>query len=440
MPKTFYEHSFWTCCSNPTTIESRSSSPKLKPARSIGIPLELLRTLTEADALPGLTLAATPDEAHARLEEAYLTRGRILFEREADDIGTLRAADPGDVLPAIVLVAALDQRPNRRLESLLRLAEPYGIGGLLLGRWPSGTTCHVDGEGQVIAVEGELAGRLNNACLVHITESQAAEYGRLIAASHGAHNNHLPSESRHRGAPEIPKQSLAAQEGESPPVSLLLLGPPEVRVGDRLIPLARREKAFELLVYLALHPGATRKHLLKVLWPGDFPGDFHSTLRHLRDPLKQATGLKEKLFIRHENDRYWIMEDLIDVDVWRLYKLLSEAHAAENDEARIEVLEKVARLCRGVALDGAEFDWCERDGWPLTRAMADALVQLARLQEESHPDRAMELLAQALTLDPDSEETYHDLIALQRRLGLQAEAGRTAKALKHRLAAFGSQP
>lgn len=401
------------------------------------VPEDELRRLVEMEALPGLSLVSAGEDAIARLEELYLTRGRSMFERDADDIGALRAADPGDVLPAVVLVKRLEERPDRRLEALLRVASPYGIGGLLLGRWSAGTTCHVEASGAVVAVEGEHADHLDQTLLFHTAPAQATQFVKAVAAAHGAREVGVAQ------AEEVevrPQPEIDVEEEIIPPVSLLLLGPPEVWVGDTPIPLARREKAFEMLIYLALHPGTTRKQLTRVLWPGDFPGDFHSTLRHLRDPLKEATGLKDKLFIRSENERYSIMPELVSVDLWQFRRVLERLRAARDLDTRLIALEQIERLCRGPAMDGAEFDWRDQEGWPITRAMVDALLQLAELRAGDDPNRALEVLNKALRLDPHREEIYRTMVDLLWRLGQRGEARRTASILKDRLAAFGATP
>lgn len=404
-----------------------------------GIPADELQQFDESGALPGLTLTGTPEDALARLEELYLTRGRIMFERDADDIADLRIADPGDVLPAVLLVTSLQDRPNRRLESLVRVAVPYGIGALLLGRWSAGTSCQVDTGGRVTGAEGEQSAQLADALLFHATRSQTSQFVRVIATAHGAVEPGIEAETE----PEPVRLAPVIREQEAepaPPVSLLLLGPPEVWAGEKLIPLARREKAFELFVYLALHPGTTRKQLLKVLWPGGFPGDFHSTLRHLRDPLKQATGLTGERFVHHTSDHYRIAPEAVGVDLWQFQEILARVRVAEDDGSRIAELEKVAGLCRGPALDGAEFPWRDREGWPITRAVADALTQLAELHRRTDPDRAIEILGQCLTLDPDCEEGYRNIVSLQWHVGRRAEARRTVQTLKQRLAVLGARP
>ncbi|MBO3752583.1 hypothetical protein J5X84_41580 [Streptosporangiaceae bacterium NEAU-GS5] len=208
-------------------------------------------------------------------------------------------------------------------------------------------------------------------------------------------------------------------------------------MSGELLPLTRREKSFELLVYLALHGGATRKRLTRMLWSEDMPGDFHSTLRHLRDPLKQTTGLKDKLFIGYDNDRYSIDPELISVDLWDFRRDLAELRTAPKDQTRISILERVVALLRGPALDGTEFDWRDQEAYPITSAMVDAFTQLAELLKEREPERAIELLERAITLLPDRESTYRDLITVQWNTRRRADARRTAHILMQRISMIG---
>jgi DNA-binding SARP family transcriptional activator len=60
---------------------------------------------------------------------------------------------------------------------------------------------------------------------------------------------------------------------------LFALGPPEARLGDRLLTFPTR-KTLALLIYLAIEPGAQpREHLAALLWPESNPERSHANLR-----------------------------------------------------------------------------------------------------------------------------------------------------------------
>jgi DNA-binding SARP family transcriptional activator len=69
------------------------------------------------------------------------------------------------------------------------------------------------------------------------------------------------------------------------PLHLLALGPPEARLGDRLLTFPTR-KTLALLIYLAIEPGAQpREHLAALLWPEASPERSHASLRNTLDHL-----------------------------------------------------------------------------------------------------------------------------------------------------------
>jgi DNA-binding SARP family transcriptional activator len=212
--------------------------------------------------------------------------------------------------------------------------------------------------------------------------------------------------------------------------------------GDQTLPLGRRGKSLELLVFLALRPdGATKDEIAAYLWPDSEPGDrFHSTLRHLRDPLREATDLKKALFVQAEGDRYRIDPQVFSIDLWDFHHALAATRIATDDPARIAALEGAVTLIRGDFAHGAPYDWIDEERYPLTRAQCDALAQLAELTEVSNPEQALAALEQARALDPDNEEIYVRVIDLQVRLERPDAARRTARLLRARLDELGLEP
>jgi hypothetical protein len=81
-----------------------------------------------------------------------------LADSEVDDVQQLLMRDPGEVVPAVLLVATVTEEPDTRLEAVLHDAARYGIGALLLGPYPADSTCHVEHDGHATAA-GTLAPR-----------------------------------------------------------------------------------------------------------------------------------------------------------------------------------------------------------------------------------------------------------------------------------------
>ena len=82
---------------------------------------------------------------------------------------------------------------------------------------------------------------------------------------------------------------------------LYLLGPPEVRLGERLLTFPTR-KTLALLIYLALEGGEQpREHLAALLWPESSPQRSHASLRntlgHLQSALRQASGQAQTTYL-----------------------------------------------------------------------------------------------------------------------------------------------
>lgn len=394
-----------------------------------------------SDDLPGLRITGSSQQAVELLENERMTRARMLADHDAEDIHELLEADPGEVLPAMVLVIANSESADAHLTAILHEASRYGIGAILLGEWPSGTTCHVDANGYVSRVSGDLAPGLLHARLFRVASTDAPGMLRVIATGQGAREEN-PEETEDDQEPSRNLPTSPSREDTPRPVRLQILGVPIVQAAGREIPLSRRGKSLELLIYLALHPeGATREEICACLWPDFDPGDrFHSTLRHLRDPLRAATGLRKALFIRAEGDRYRIDTDTVSVDLWAFHQSLAATRTVDDNSARITALEQSVALIRGHLAHGAAYDWIDEERYPLTRASCDALAQLAELTVHDHPERALAALEQARTLDPDNEEIYRRLVQLQLRLERPDAVKRTARLLRARLDELGVDP
>ncbi|GAA3120149.1 hypothetical protein GCM10010466_08730 [Planomonospora alba] len=392
-----------------------------------------------ARAVPGLTVVPSPEEALKRFEETHFTRRRMLLEREASTLGELRERDPGEVLPVVVLVAEPDDEASKRITALLGSGQSTGMGALVLGPWTGSTTCEVDDDHRIRGVEGPLAETFEGAQLFHITADEAAAHLRELVP---------PSETETEEEPSSPADADAWDGPE--PVRLSILGPPTVRVRGRSQPLGLSWLQLNTLAYLALHPhGVTRDQLTTALWPDEVCKDIHNTLRHLRNALTTATGYvnpepRKAPFINASTTKdsavYRIDPKLVSVDLWDYQAALEQVRTASRSADRLAALQKAAALCQGELAHGLNTEWIEEHRYPLTRSQADTLSQLAEAYETVDPERALDALERARSLDPDVEETYVRIVRLQLRLGRRDEAGRTVQLLRQHQSTLGIDP
>ncbi|MGP3921305.1 LysM peptidoglycan-binding domain-containing protein [Nonomuraea sp. 10N515B] len=202
--------------------------------------------LTELPALPGLVVTATQEEALKRFNDTHFTRRRMMLEREASTIDELRERDPGEPLPAVLLVTDLNDEVYEWITAPLLSGKHTGVGALIQGEWHGGTTCVLDEEHRITHAEGRLADVLEAAQLFHITQEEAAAALRALAPPPDpASSSPVPVSNAWHG-PEL--------------VRLSILGPPTVLVRDQPQPLELSWLQVSLLVYLALHPRCVREN------------------------------------------------------------------------------------------------------------------------------------------------------------------------------------
>ncbi|MFI6321595.1 LysM peptidoglycan-binding domain-containing protein [Nonomuraea sp. NPDC050556] len=396
--------------------------------------------LDRLDHLPGLKLVPSLDAAVDLLEEQFMARRRMLRDSDADDIPELRDQAPEQPLPALILVASLDERDHSYLGTLMGWAPQFGIGALLLGEWVAGTTCSVGAGSRVTEVTGPLAPQLVGASMLRLRPELAEVLVHKLACANG----YVEEPDERDVDPEMPEPNP-----DEPRVRLGIVGPPVVEVDGQEIDLTRKTRAMELFVLLALHPkGLDREECCALMWPDvDEPHvgqRFHAALKELRLVLRTATGMEDKdaAFVEVSGRTYRIEARHVSVDYWTLHRSLAAARSSRSVEERMVALDSVAAICRGPLAKGLKYGWIDQDHrWPLTVACVKALLQLGGIHDaEGRAERALEVFEQASELDPDAETAAAAAIRLLLNLGRRDEARLRARQLVSSLKAIGAAP
>ena len=208
----------------------------------------------------------------------------------------------------------------------------------------------------------------------------------------------------------------------SPPVplTLSLLGPPEVRVDGRPLEVDTR-KAVAILVYLVAEGGEhPRDHLVELLWPDTDPERSRSSLRRTLSTLRTALGGRWV-----QADRSFVFLDRTEVSVD-----LDDFTAAGQDfhgHDRTAVcprcgpeLRRAADLYRGEFLAGFKVrDAPEFESWVRIRAehfghRADRVFTRLAVAQALSGDygAAIETTGRRLAIDPLHEDAYRTLMLL----------------------------
>ncbi|GAB3971235.1 hypothetical protein GCM10029978_046040 [Actinoallomurus acanthiterrae] len=421
-----------------------------------------------ATAIDGLVITASLTAAITHLEAEVIHRARLMEATDQPDVPALRAADPAEPLPAIVLITTAPQ-PGEALQAILQLGRPYCIGGLLLGDWPAGTTLTLADDGTITNSHGPQTRAWTGARLFHLTATDAGAMLQVIQTATGVPESDTPApattappQSTHdsvsgpartpqvvRDEPtgHVPPRPDTAAVGETAarPVQLRLLGAVRIEAGGEPVATGLRRIARDLLAYLALHPdGITRDQGIDALMPDRDPETgttmLHTAINNVRKTLRTATGLRQPMFINHTAGRYHLDPALIDVDLWRLQTALHQAQHAGNDTDRIKILQQLPDLYPGELADDLTYEWAEAEREQLRRHATDALAHLAHLLKDDQPDQALTALEHAIDHDPYAEPLYQDLMRLQAHLGRLDAVRRTYQLLTNRLADLDVEP
>ena len=179
---------------------------------------------------------------------------------------------------------------------------------------------------------------------------------------------------------------------------LHLLGPPEVRLGERLLTFPTR-KTVALLIYLALEGGQQpREHLAALLWPESNPersyASLRNTLGHLQSALRQASGQAQTTYLSVTHNALALNPDAdIRLDLHTVARAYAQARADRSSRtppegsASLSLLQSAVACYRGDFLAGFSLgdapgfdDWAavQREVW--RRRLGLILDRLSEIQ------------------------------------------------------------
>jgi DNA-binding SARP family transcriptional activator len=195
-----------------------------------------------------------------------------------------------------------------------------------------------------------------------------------------------------------------------------LLGPMDLRFGERQLPPLDSGRAESLLAYLLLHRDAPqpRQRLAFLLWPDSAEGQAHTNLRKVLHNLRRALPDADHLIEVGPRTLRWRPDAPLWLDVEQFERAVATGQ-----------LEEAVQLYVGELLEGRYDEWLADERGRLAGLHADALERLARQQE--HDRRWPEAIRSSERLvahDPLREESHRLLIRLCQASGDRARAVR----------------
>lgn len=208
----------------------------------------------------------------------------------------------------------------------------------------------------------------------------------------------------------------AASQMRPPVLRARLLGPIDLRFGERQVPPLDSARAESLLAYLLLHRDVAqpRQRLAFLLWPDSAEGQAHTNLRKVLHTLRRALPDPDRLIEIGPRTLRWRPDAPLWLDVEHFERTVASGR-----------LEEAVQLYAGELLEGRYDEWLTDERERLAGLHADALERLAR--QQGHDRRWPEAIRSAERLvahDPLREESHRLLIQLCQASGDRARAVR----------------
>ncbi|WP_043713346.1 BTAD domain-containing putative transcriptional regulator [Symbiobacterium thermophilum] len=248
--------------------------------------------------------------------------------------------------------------------------------------------------------------------------------------------------------PAEQRQQMATLESGPTLITIRLLGPLAVRLGDAPVDLRalKRRKTGQLLALLLAQDGPLpREQIIERLWPDLTPRAAHTSLRvalhHLRRLLEPHLGGRTRSsYIQAEGGLIWFQrrpEVWVDLDQFRRTLQQAEAaRAAGRTEEAARLLEEVGTLYRGDLLSDDPYALGDlRDRW--RQRWAEALDWLGHYYwlEAGRPDKAIHAFQRRLALEEYHEPTHQALMRIYLNTGQPDRARQQYRACAEALAA-----
>jgi len=223
----------------------------------------------------------------------------------------------------------------------------------------------------------------------------------------------------------------AAQERDIEPLTVRLLGSPQVTLGQRPLSFQTR-KVLALLVYLMVEGGRpSRETLVALLWPESPPEKAAATLRGTLSRLRKALQPGGSYLLSEGNTVAFDFDQVHDLD-------LAWLAAAARMEATSDELAAVLALDRGEFLEGFSLpDAPAFDTWAaIQRAVCQRQLEavydrLSQHQLAAHDSgAAVETAAQWVSRAPLNEQAYRRLMAAKTLNGQRPAALQTYRQLQ----------
>ncbi|MBO2454199.1 bacterial transcriptional activator domain-containing protein [Actinomadura barringtoniae] len=314
------------------------------------------------------------------------------------------------------LVGVLDAavEPARAVYELQRGAE-FGVGAVVLGDWPHGTTLAIDGSGLISDAIGQGAHGLTGTQVTLLDEGRARQV--LQAAGIATSTLATPPDGMTTAMPP----RAVVTDLQAPPGLVRLIGRVAVEGPGGQFGVHKSPDMQALLALLARNRTTllTENTIVEMLWDGAAPSPnrFKTVLKTTRTKLCGALGVPHNQGItvigNTGGNGYSLVQKAFTCDVWQLRDLLALAAASSDQKAA--ALNAAVDLYTGPYLPNVPHDWARSDARDLNRDIVQALTQLADMA--TTPDETLLHLDRAAGLDPAAEHLCRQRMSILADLG-----------------------
>lgn len=230
---------------------------------------------------------------------------------------------------------------------------------------------------------------------------------------------------------------FATEDTVRPQLEVYAFGRGHVFVNGREITQWDGALPRNLFFYFMDHPMVTRDEIFEVFWPNlsikEATNVFHVTKRKISERISTSFDEPNNYELTSYKTGFYIPSEKVrrHYDVGEFQNAIEQAMIATSDDREKAMLTRAISLYRDEFLTTVSMDWSDDRRAQLKQSYAQALINMARLQQRKNEwQAALGYFARALKETPEREDIHREIMNIYLQQEMYDDAARQYQALE----------